>query len=217
MKNHTGSIVAQDKKDRVAVLRTTDCNDKSVTESGKIRMVGRDHVRIGTWNVRTLWQTGKYQIMKHVLEAYKYDVIGLCEVRWTNHGEIDGGEMIWSGGETHERGVGMILSEKAKKALKGYCPVDDRLMYASFRGYPRDITVIVAYAPTTDHSEEEVEAFYEAVEKVMEETPKDNIKFLVGDWNAKIRTGRQSYEDVMGKYGVGNRNETGEMLLEFSK
>ena len=185
MKNHTGSIVAKNKKNRVAVLRIRDCNDKSATESGKIRMVGRDHVRIGAWNVQTLWQTGKYQIMKHILEAYKYAVIRLCEVRWANHEEIDGGEIIWSGGEAHERGVGTILSGKAKKVLKGYCPVDDILTYASLRGYPRDITVIVAYAPITDHSEEDMKAFYEAVEKVMEETPKDNIKFLVGDWNAK--------------------------------
>jgi hypothetical protein len=51
---HTGSIVAQDKDDRVAVLRTRGCNDKSVSKSEKIRMTGRDHVRIGTWNVRTL-------------------------------------------------------------------------------------------------------------------------------------------------------------------
>ena len=51
----------------------------------------------------------------------------------------------------------------------------------------------------------------------MEETPKDNIKFLVGDWNAKIGTDRESYEDMMGKYRIGNRNERGEMLLEFAK
>ncbi len=82
-------------------------------------MIGRDHVRIGTWNIRTLWLTGKYQIMKHVLKGYKYDVVGLYEVRWTNHGAIDEGEMIWSGGEAHECGVGTILSERARKALKG--------------------------------------------------------------------------------------------------
>ena len=51
----------------------------------------------------------------------------------------------------------------------------------------------------------------------MEETPKDTINFLVGDWNAKTGTDRESYEDVMGKYGIGNRNERGEMLLEFAK
>jgi hypothetical protein len=44
----------------------------------------------------------------------------------------------------------------------------------NFRGCPRDITVIGAYEPTTDHSEEEMTALYEAVEKVMDETPKDN-------------------------------------------
>jgi hypothetical protein len=71
--------------------------------------------------------------MKHAFEAYHYDVIGLCEVRWTNHGEINECEVLRSGGEAHEREVGVILSEKANKALNGYCPVDDRLMYVSFR------------------------------------------------------------------------------------
>jgi hypothetical protein len=52
MKNHTGSIIAQDEEDRVAVLRTRDYNDKSATESEKISMIGRNHVRIGTWNER---------------------------------------------------------------------------------------------------------------------------------------------------------------------
>jgi hypothetical protein len=46
--------------------------------------------------------------MKHALEACQYDVLGLCEVRWINRGEIDGGELIWLG-EARKRGVGMIL------------------------------------------------------------------------------------------------------------
>jgi hypothetical protein len=58
-------------------------------------------------------------------------------------------------------------------------------MYASVRGYVRDITVIRTYEPPTDHSEDQTEAFYEAEENVMDETPKDIIKFLVGIWNAK--------------------------------
>jgi hypothetical protein len=50
-----------------------------------------------------------------------------------------------------------------------------------------------AYQPFTDHSGEDIEEFYEAVEKVMDETPKDNIKFLAGNWNAK-RNGHQPME-----------------------
>jgi hypothetical protein len=59
-----------------------------------ISMIGRNQIRMGTWNIRTLWQIGKYQIIKHVLEACQYDVIGLCDVRLTNRGEIGEGEMI---------------------------------------------------------------------------------------------------------------------------
>jgi hypothetical protein len=58
-------------------------------------------------------------------------------------------------------------------------------VFASFRGYPRYTTVTRAYEPTVDHSEEGIEAFYEAVEKVMADTPKDNIRFLVGNCTAK--------------------------------
>jgi hypothetical protein len=91
-------IVVHDRKNRAALLRARDCYEKSATESRKISMIGRIHIRIGTWNIRILWQTRKYQIMKHALEAYQYDVIGQCEVKRTNHGETDEGEMIRSGG-----------------------------------------------------------------------------------------------------------------------
>ncbi len=77
--------------------------------------------------------------------------------------------------------------------------------------------MIGAYASTTDHSEEDVEAFYVAIARLMDETPKNNVKFLIGDWNAKIGSDRESYEDVMGKYEIGDRNDRGDMLLEFAK
>jgi hypothetical protein len=58
-------------------------------------------------------------------------------------------------------------------------------MHASFRGYLTDITVIGAYEPAIDLREEKMEAFYKVVEKIWDETPKDNIKFLIGILNAK--------------------------------
>ncbi|ESO05752.1 hypothetical protein HELRODRAFT_77491, partial [Helobdella robusta] len=170
------------------------------------------------WNERSLWQAGTYAMRKKELERFRYEVVGLCEVRWTVSGEFEKGKLLWSGTETeHIHGVGMILGKKARRALTEYNPVNDRLMYARFKGYPRDIIVIVAYAPATNHSDDEVETFYEQLEQTLKTLPKKNVKIVVGDWNAKIGSDNIGFEEVMGKYGVGDRNDRGERLLEFVK
>lgn len=213
---HTGSVVARVNKDRAAALGARSCSGEFVTESQRSRL--KMKFTVGVWNVRSLWQTGTYVMLKKELERFRYDVIGLCEVRWTGSGELENGKMIWSGTEKeHIHGVGMILGEKARRALIGYNPVSERVMYARFKGYPRDIDVIVAYAPTTDHSDAEVEAFYEQLEQALKVLPKKDVKIIVGDWNAKVGSDNIGLEEVMGKYGIGDRNDRGEKLLEFAK
>ncbi|ESO04124.1 hypothetical protein HELRODRAFT_79566, partial [Helobdella robusta] len=173
---------------------------------------------VGVWNVRSLWQTGAYALMKKELERFRYDVVGLCEVRWTGGGEMEEGKILWSGTEReHVYGVGMVIGEKARKALLEYNPVNERMVYARFKGYPRDIDVVVAYAPTMNHSDAEIEAFYDQLEQTLNVLPKKDVKIITGDWNAKIGRDNIGFEEVMGKYGIGNRNNRGERLLEFAK
>ncbi|ESO02974.1 hypothetical protein HELRODRAFT_173808 [Helobdella robusta] len=120
-------------------------------------------------------------MLKKELERFRYDMGGLCEVRWTGSGELEKGKLLWSGTETeHIYGVGMILGEKARRALIEYNPVNDRLMYARFKRYPRDIIVIVAYAPTTNYSDDEVETFYEQLEQTLKTLPKKDVKIIFG-------------------------------------
>ncbi|ESO11453.1 hypothetical protein HELRODRAFT_183147 [Helobdella robusta] len=157
-------------KVRAAALGTRGCSVKYATESQKDRL--KMGLTVGVWNVRSLWQTGAYALMKKELERFRYDVVGLCEVRWTEGGEMEGGKILWSGTEReHVYGVGMVIGEKAKKALLEYNPVNERMMYARFKGYPRDIDVVVAYAPTMDHSDAEIEAFYDQLEQTMNVLP----------------------------------------------
>ncbi|ESO11877.1 hypothetical protein HELRODRAFT_166961 [Helobdella robusta] len=106
---------------------------------------------------------------------------------------------------------------KSKKALLEYNPVNERMMYARFKGYPRDIDVVVIYAPTMDHSYAEIEAFYDQLKQTLNVLPKKDVKIITGDWNAKIGRDNIGFEEVMGKYGIGNRNNRGERLLEFAK
>ena len=74
-----------------------------------------------------------------------------------------------------------------------------------FQGKPFNITVIQAYAPTSNTEEAEVEQFYEDLRDLLELTPKKDVLFIIGDWNAKIRS--QETPRVTGKFGLGVRNE----------
>ena len=82
-----------------------------------------------------------------------------------------------------------------------------------FQGKPFNITVIQVYAPTSNAEEAEVERFYGDLQDLLELTPKKDVLFFVGDWNAKVRS--QETPGVTGKFGLGIRNEAGQRLLEF--
>ena len=73
--------------------------------------------------------------------------------------------------------------------------------------------VIQAYAPTSNTEEAEVEWFYEDLQDLLELTPKKDVLFIIGDWNAKI--GSQEIPGLTGKFGLGVRNEVGQRLKEF--
>ena len=82
-----------------------------------------------------------------------------------------------------------------------------------FQGKPFNITVIQAYAPTSNAEEAEVEWFYEDLQDLSELTPKKDVLFIIGAWNAKV--GSQETPGVTGKYGLEIQNEAGKKLIEF--
>ena len=82
-----------------------------------------------------------------------------------------------------------------------------------FQGKPFNITVIQVYALTSNAEEAEVEQFYEDLQDLLELTPKKDILFIIGDWNAKV--GSQGTPGVTGKFGLGVQNEAGQRLIEF--
>ena len=82
-----------------------------------------------------------------------------------------------------------------------------------FQDKPFNITVIQVYAPTSNAEEAEVEQFYEDLQDLLELTPKKDVLFITGDWNAKV--GSQEIPGVTGKFGLGIQNEVGQKLIEF--
>ena len=82
-----------------------------------------------------------------------------------------------------------------------------------FQGKPFNITVIKVCALTNNAEEAEVEWFYEDLQDLLELTPKKDVLFIIGDWNAKV--GSEETPEVTGKFGLGIWNEAGQKLIEF--
>ena len=95
--------------------------------------------RIATWNVRTMFETGKTFQVAREMRNYKIGVLGLSETRWTQSGQmrLGTGEMLlYSGhmedGAPHTEGVGLMLGQEAQRALIGWEAVNSRIITAKF-------------------------------------------------------------------------------------
>ena len=90
---------------------------------------------------------------------------------------------------------------------------NDRMIFVCFQGKSFNVTVIQVYTPTTYVRKTEVEWFYEHLQGLVELTPPKDVLFIIGDWNAKVRS--QKILGVTGKFGLGMQNETRQRLTEF--
>src|SRR6218665_1866585 len=118
----------------VEKLATGEGRDQQRLKISKCRLT------IGTWNVRTLWATGQLELLRNEMKAYRYDILGLAEMRWTGSGEL----------KDHQRGVEFLLNSRARLALLGNKPVNSRIIVARFNGQPLNLSVIQIHAPTAD-------------------------------------------------------------------
>ena len=100
-----------------------------------------------------------------------------------------------------------MVNKRLQNAVLEYNLKNDRIISVHLQGKPFNITVIQVYAPTSNAEETEFELFYEDLQDLLELTPKKDILFNIGDWNAKV--GSQETPGVTGKFGLGMQNEAG--------
>ena len=106
-----------------------------------------------------------------------------------------------------------MVNKRVQNAVLGCNLKNDRMISVRFQGKPFNITVIQAYASTSNAEEAEVEWFYEDLQDLLELTPKKDLLFNIRDWNAKV--GSQETPGVMGKFGLAVWNEAEQRLIEF--
>lgn len=176
-------------------------------------------LKICTWNVRGLNMTGKLSTVEAALANIA--ITGLAETHWKVNGHFispNGNLIICSSNENISRnGVGIIINKTIKDSLLGYRTINDRIVAARFKATPINLNIIQVYAPTSSSSQEEIDSFYGKLGSAISDVPNRELLLVLGDFNAKI--GITSEDDhlrsVVGKHGIGSRNERGEMLLEF--
>ena len=129
--------------------------------------------KIATWNMRTVFEAGKAAQVAKEMESYKVSLLGLCETRWNQLGQLQlllGQTVLYSGhedeGAPHTEGVAIML---AKEALISWEAVSPRIITVKFATKKKNISIniIQCYAPTNDAEDEKKEEFYDQLQGVV--------------------------------------------------
>ena len=131
---------------------------------------------------------GKLEVVKQEMTRVNIDILGISEVRWTGMGEFNSDDhyIYYCGQESLRKNrVAIIVNKRVQNAVLGCNLKNDRMISVHFQGKPFSITVIHVYVPTSNAEKAEVEQFREDLQDLLELTPKKDVLFIIGDWNAK--------------------------------
>ena len=147
---------------------------------------------------------GKLEVVKQEMARVNVDILGMSEIKWTGMGEFNSDDhyIYYCGQESLRRnGAAIMVNKRVLNAVLGCSFENNRMISVHLQDKPFNITVIRVYAPTSNAEEAEVERFYEDLQDILELTPKTYVLFILGDWNAKVRS--QETPGVTGKFGLG--------------
>ena len=144
---------------------------------------------------------GKLEVLKQDMARVNVNILGISELKWTGMGEFNSDDhyIYYCGQESLRRnGVAIMVKKRVRNAVLGCNLKNGRMISVCFQGKPFNIMVIQAYALTSNSEEAEVEQFYEDLQDLLELTPKKDVLFIIGDWNAKV--GSQETPGAIGKF-----------------
>jgi exonuclease III len=159
-------------------------------------------MRFGTWNVRNMYMAGSLRATAEEISKYKLDLVGVQEVRWDGGGTEPAGEYTFFYGkenENHELGTVFFIHKRIVSAVRRVQFISDIMSYLILRGRWCNIIVLNVHAPTEDKMDDIKDRFYEELEQVFDKLPKNHMKILLGDFNAKV--GREDiFKPTVGNY-----------------
>ena len=132
---------------------------------------------------------GKLEVVKQEMARVNVDILGISKLKWTGMGEFNSDDhyIYYCGQESIRRnGLVILVNKRVGNAVLGCNLKNDRMISVCLQGKPFNITVIQVYTPTSNTEETEVQWFYEDLQDLLELTPKKDVLFIIGDWNAKV-------------------------------
>ena len=150
------------------------------------------------------------EVVKQEMARVNIDILGISELKWPGMGGFNSDDhyTYYCGQESLRRnGVAIMVNERVQNAVFGCKLKNDRMISIHSQGKPFHITVIQVYALSSNADKAETEWFYEDLQDLLELTPKKDVLFIIGDWNANI--GSQETPEVIGKFGLEFRMKQG--------
>lgn len=104
--------------------------------------------KTGTWNVRSIYRTGTLTTVVSELDRYGLALLAVQETRWPGIRNLktQKATFFYCGGNSHEKGVGFLVSDNILSAIKTFVPINDRICYIVAKGRWFDIAFINCYA-----------------------------------------------------------------------
>ena len=131
------------------------------------------------------------EVVKQEMARVNVDILGISELKWTGMAEFNSDDhyIYFCGKESLRRnGVAIRVNRRVRNAVLGCSLKNDRMISVRFQGKPINITVIQAYASTSNAEEAEIEWFYEDLQDPLELTSPKDVFFIIGDWNTKVES-----------------------------
>ncbi|KAK3550868.1 hypothetical protein QTP70_007369 [Hemibagrus guttatus] len=175
-------------------------------------------LRIGTLNVGTM--TGKGRELADMMERRKVDILCVQETRWkgSKARSIGAGfKLFYYGVDSKRNGVGVVLKEEFVRNVLEVKRVSDRVMSLKLEIEGVMLNVVSGYAPQVGCELEEKERFWSELDEVMESIPTGERVVIGADFNGHVGEENTGDEEVMGKFGVKERNLEGQMVVDFAK
>jgi exonuclease III len=154
----------------------------------------------------------------HALKVYNPDIIALQEIQWKGVWKIQNpeGDLYYSCHEQqHIFGTGFLVGTRVKNKIIAFTPVDMRICTLRVKCKLYNISIINVHAPNEDKEDTEKELFYEFLERTYENCPKNGLKIIIGDMNAKL--GRDKiYREYVSRHSAHEKtNDNGTRLINF--
>lgn len=176
-------------------------------------------LNIITYNTRTLLSEENMTELESEIQKIKWDVIGLSEVRRRGEGliKLQSGHSFYYAGEEEksEGGIGFVINKRLENQILAVKKISSRVAFLVLKLNKKyRMKIVQVYAPTSSHTDEEVDILYEDIMSALKDT-RTQFTTICGDFNAKTGSKKNESEVCLGKFGSEGRNDRGESLIGF--